>query len=391
MIRFLIIVLFLHCFIPALLHSCITAQVITGVERTTEYVPGLQGKRIGVVANHASVVHGTNTVDTLLAMGLNVERIFSPEHGFRQRVGAGKLVENSTDSVTGIEVISLYGKHRKPTPEDLFELDLVLFDLQDVGIRFYTYISTLTYVMEACAEQGIPVVLLDRPNPNGFYIDGPVLEKEFTSFVGMHPVPVVYGMTIGEYAQMVNGERWMKDGLQCDLEVIPLEGWTHHTFVELAVAPSPNLPTTNSIYLYPSLCFFEGTEVSIGRGTCYPFEVFGHPVMKGFSFSFVPESIPGKSLHPPCEGERCLGLDLRDFYHTHSAMFGRINLAWLMMAYKNLGSSPDFFTSYFDILAGTGKLRKQILAGLPERQIRKSWQTGIEEFKKVRKKYLIYD
>ena len=384
----------LYILVWVLLMVCleeVTGQTITGVERTDLYWPLLKGKRIGVVANHASVVNGTNTVDTLLSMGFNIERIFSPEHGFRQHVGAGELVENSMDSVTGIEVISLYGNHKKPMPEDLDELDLVIFDLQDVGARFYTYISTLTYVMEACAEQRIPIVLFDRPNPNGFYIDGPVLEREFKSFVGMHPVPVVYGMTIGEYAKMVNGEQWMKDGVQCDLEVIPLQGWTHHTFVELAVDPSPNLPTTNSIYLYPSLSFFEGTEVSVGRGTCYPFEVFGHPVMKGFRFSFVPESIPGKSLHPPYEGELCLGLDLRDFYQTHYTMFGRINLAWLIMSYKNLGSSPDFFTSYFDILTGSSNLRKQIQSGLPEKQIRQSWQPGIEEFKTVREKYLIYD
>ena len=368
-----------------------TGQVVTGVERTDLYESLLKGKRIGVVANHASIINGTNTVDSLVAMGVDVKRIFSPEHGFRQRVGAGVKVGNSMDSVTGIKVISLYGKHKKPTSEDLSDLDLVIFDLQDVGVRFYTYISTLTYVMEACAEQGIPVLVFDRPNPNGFYIDGPVLEKEFTSFVGMHPVPVVYGMTIGEYAQMVNGEGWMKEGVKCDLDIIPLKGWNHQTFVELPVDPSPNLPTANSIYLYPSLCLFEGTEVSIGRGTCFPFEVFGHPVMKGFKFSFTPESIPGKSLYPPCEGELCLGLDLRDFYQRHPAMFGRINLAWLMMAFRNLGSSPDFFSSYFDLLAGTNDLRKQLSAGLSENQIRKSWEDGIKKFKLVRGKYLLYE
>ncbi|MFH1936226.1 MAG: DUF1343 domain-containing protein, partial [Bacteroidota bacterium] len=240
-------------------------------------------------------------------------------------------------------------------------------------------------------EAGIPVLVLDRPNPNGFYIDGPVLDPRFSSFVGLHPVPVVYGMTIGEYALMVNGEGWLKDGIRCELEVVPLENWTHHTFIEIPEPPSPNLPTLNAIYLYPSLCFFEGTDISIGRGTCYPFEVFGHPVMKGFSFSFTPVSMPGKSLHPPHEGALCLGLDLRDFYVTHPAMFGRINLSWLMMAFKNLGSSQDFFTAYFDKLSGTDSLRKQILNGSTEKEIRQSWQKDIEAFKSVRMKYLMYD
>ncbi|MBL7137353.1 MAG: DUF1343 domain-containing protein [Bacteroidales bacterium] len=366
-------------------------QVVSGVERTDDYLSLLEGKRIGVVANSASVVHGVNTVDTLIAMGCEVVKIFSPEHGFRQQVGAGVLVENSTESVSGVEVVSLYGKNRKPEREHLEGIDLVVFDIQDVGVRFYTYISTLSYVMEACAEAGIPVLVFDRPNPNGFYIDGPVLDPRFSSFVGLHPVPVVYGMTIGEYARMVNGERWLKDGIRCGLEVVPMENWTHHTFVEIQEAPSPNLPTPNAIYLYPSLCLFEGTDISLGRGTCYPFEVFGHPVMKGFSFSFTPESMPGKSLHPPHEGALCRGLDLRNFYGTHPAMFGRINLAWLMMAFKNLGSSPDFFTAYFDKLAGTDRLRQQILSGIPEAEIRQSWQDELTAFKKMRENYLLYE
>ncbi|MFH1298099.1 MAG: DUF1343 domain-containing protein [Bacteroidota bacterium] len=366
-------------------------QVVSGVERSDVYLPMCQGKRVGVVANRASVVHGVNTVDTLIAMGCEVVKIFSPEHGFRQQVGAGELVENNTDSMSGVEIVSLYGKNRKPSQEHLEGVDLVVFDIQDVGVRFYTYISTLSYVMEACAEAGIPVLVLDRPNPNGFYIDGPVLDPRFSSFVGLHPVPVVYGMTIGEYALMVNGEGWLKDGIRCELEVVPLENWTHHTFIEIPEPPSPNLPTLNAIYLYPSLCFFEGTDISIGRGTCYPFEVFGHPVMKGFSFSFTPVSMPGKSLHPPHEGALCLGLDLRDFYVTHPAMFGRINLSWLMMAFKNLGSSQDFFTAYFDKLSGTDSLRKQILNGSTEKEIRQSWQKDIEAFKSVRMKYLMYD
>ncbi|TSA26686.1 MAG: DUF1343 domain-containing protein [Bacteroidetes bacterium] len=368
-----------------------TAQVITGAERTGEYLPLLQGKRIGIVANHASVVGGINTVDTLLATGCEVVKIFSPEHGFRQQVGDGVNVADGFDSLTGVQLISLYGKNRNLSTGDLEGIDVVVFDIQDVGVRFYTYISTLSYVMEACAEAGIPVIVLDRPNPNGFYIDGPVLDPSYASFIGLHPVPVVYGMTIGEYAQMVNGEGWLKDGIHCKLTIIPLQNWTHHTFVELPVAPSPNLPTMNAVYLYPSLCFFEGTDVSIGRGTCFPFEVVGYPEMKGFSFSFIPESMPGRSLHPPHEGALCRGLDLRDFYIDHPALFGRINLVWLMMTFKNLGSSPDFFTSYFDKLAGTDQLRKQILNGVSETEIRQSWQDGTTVFKQIRERYLLYE
>ncbi len=369
----------------------VSGQVVTGVERVGEYLPMMQGKRVGVVANSSSVVGAVNTVDTLVALGCDVVKVFSPEHGFRRQVGAGVEVENQIDESTGIEIVSLYGKRKKPSQEDLEGIDLVVFDIQDVGARFYTYISTLSYMMEACAENGIPLLVFDRPNPNGFYIDGPVLEPRFSSFVGLHPVPVVYGMTIGEYACMVNGEDWLKDGLRCDLKIIPLENWTHQTFIKIDQAPSPNLPTLTSIYLYPSLCFFEGTDISVGRGTCSPFEVFGHPEMKGFAFSFTPESIPGKSLHPPNECVLCLGLDLREFYKTNPAMLGRINLSWLLMAFKTLGSKPDFFTSYFDKLAGTESLRKQILNGATETEIRQSWQEGIEAFKSVREKYLLYD
>lgn len=367
------------------------AQVVTGAEQQEAYLPLLKGKRIGVVANASSVVGRVNTVDTLVALGCDVVKIFSPEHGFRQQVSDGEAVDDHADSVTGIPVVSLYGKHRKPSQEELEGVDLMVFDIQDVGVRFYTYISTLTYVMEACAEKGIPLLVFDRPDPNGFYVDGPVLDPRFASFVGLHPVPVVYGMTIGEYALMVNGEGWMKDSLRCELQVISLKNWTHHTYIQLDEPPSPNLTTLNAVYLYPSLCFFEGTDVSVGRGTCSPFEVFGHPEFKGFTFSFTPESIPGMSLHPPHEGELCRGLDLHDFYEKHPAMFGRINLSWLMMGFINLGSSPAFFTAYFDQLAGTDSLRKQILSGATEAQIRQSWQKGIGDFNAIRQKYLLYD
>ena len=379
------------------LHSSpvLVSQIITGAMRTDAYFPLLGDHRIAVVANNNSTLpalsgKGTvNLIDTLVNSGFRLVKIFSPEHGFRGHAEAGELVVDTTDPVTGIPVVSLYGNHKKPRPEELDGIKLVIFDLQDVGVRFFTYLSTLTYVMESCAALDIPVLLLDRPNPNGDYIDGPVLEKEYTSFVGLHPVPVVYGMTIGEYARMVNGEGWLKDKLKCKLEVIPLVGYTHSLrFVSVGL-PSPNLPTMNAIRLYPSLCFFEGTTVSVGRGTDYPFEVFGYPDPATGSFSFVPHSIPGKSLHPPFEGIRCYGSDLRNNEFTGNEQ-GRINLFYLLTTYKILGSKTDFFTSYFALLAGTDRLRQQIIKGLSEQEIRESWREGIMMFRKIRSQYLIY-
>lgn len=384
--RYLLISFYILGFI-----STAGAQIQTGAARTEIYLPLLMGKKIGVVANQASVVGGRNIVDTLISMGVQVVKIFSPEHGFRATAEAGECVDSFTDSISGLPVISLYGKRKRPLPDDLGGLDLVVFDIQDVGVRFYTYISTLTLVMEACAENGVHLMVFDRPNPNGFYIDGPILEPSFSSFVGMHPIPVVYGMTIGEYGRMVNGENWLQDGMQCDLEVIPLGNYTHHSVCELRVPPSPNLRSMNAIYLYPSLCFFEGTQISIGRGTSFAFEVFGHPELKGYAFSFIPESVPGICLTPPYEGKRCFGLDLRDFYSIHPRLYGRINLTWLLLAFKSLGSCSDFFTSYFDKLAGTAVLREQIQQELPERVIRQSWQSGLDTFRKIREKYLLYE
>ncbi|MCX6251519.1 MAG: DUF1343 domain-containing protein [Bacteroidetes bacterium] len=369
----------------------LNAQLKTGAERTGAYFLLLQHKEIAVVANPTSLIGNVHLVDSLVHAKIKVSVIFSPEHGFRKFSEAGQPIGNSIDSATGIPVISLYGKKKKPLPIDLNDIDLVLFDLQDVGVRFYTYLSTLSYIMEACAEKNIPMILLDRPNPNGFYIDGPVMEEQFASFAGLHPVPVVYGLTIGEYAQMINGEGWLQKGVICDLQVIPLENYNHQSRYLLPAKPSPNLGTMNAVYLYPSLCFFEGTQVSVGRGTPTPFEVFGHPAMKGFAFSFMPESVKGSTINPPCKDKLCLGLDLSNFYLTHPRMFGRINLSWLIMAFKDLGSQPDFFNEYFDKLAGNSSLRTQILQGLPESEIRKTWEPGIIKFKEIRKKYLIYD
>lgn len=375
-----------------------TAQVEPGATQQGLYYPLLKEKRIGVVANNASVVlvDGVpggivNIVDRLVGSKIQVTRIFSPEHGFRLKAEAGAVVGNHIDSATGIPVISLYGKHKKPTPEDLAGLDMVLFDIQDVGVRFYTYISTLAYVMEACAENRIPLMVLDRPNPHGCYIDGPVLEQAFSSFVGMHPVPVVYGMTIGEYARMINGEKWLKNGIQCALKVIPMANYKPQSRYLLPVPPSPNLPNGNAISLYPSLCFFEGTVISVGRGTDFPFEVYGHPEMTGGSFSFTPRSIPGSSLHPPFEGIECHGFDLRGYSEKFPECLERINLEWIINVCGNWKNKSGFFTDYFNQLAGNAALKQQILEGKPEKEIRASWRPGIEKFRKIRIKYLLYE
>jgi uncharacterized protein YbbC (DUF1343 family) len=355
------------------------------------YLDLIKGKKIALVAHPASVVGNSHLVDTLLAQGIQLSKIFSPEHGFRGNAEAGEKVDNQIDPKTALPIISLYGNHKKPTPEDLKDIDVVLLDLQGVEVRFYTYISTLTYVMEACAEKGIPLIVLDRPNPNGFYIDGPVLKPAFSSFVGMHPVPVVYGMTIGEYAMMVNGEKWLSEGITCDLKVIPVKNYSHNLIVKLPTKPSPNLPNWESVYLYPSLCFFEGTIMSIGRGTDYPFQIYGHPDFTIGSFVFTPESMPGKSLHPKCEGEICYGQNLTGYAENYQRNENRLNLSWLINAYHLLSPKFDFFTDYFDKLAGNDELRKQIESGLTEEEIRLLWQEDLRAFKKLREKYLIYD
>ena len=362
---------------------------VYGALDSENYFRLLEGLRVGVVANQTSIVGDTHLVDTLVVSGINVKRIFTPEHGFRGAADAGAKVNDGKDEKTGIEIVSLYGKTKKPTPEMLRDIDVMLFDLQDVGVRFYTYISTMTYVMEACAEQDIPFIVLDRPNPNGFYIDGPVLKSENKSFVGLHPVPVVYGMTIGEYAQMVNGEGWMKDGIHCELTVISIPGYDRNAIYELPVKPSPNLPNWESVYLYPSLCFFEGTIVSVGRGTDMPFQIFGHPAMRG-GFTFTPGRKAGASK-PLFEGERCRGLDLTDFAHDYANNPTLLHLEWLIDAYRQLHETNDpFFTKYFDLLSGDKKLMQQIKNGKSAEDIRASWQSELDAFKSIREKYLIY-
>ncbi len=378
--------------ITLLFQACAGQEdILPGADRIEMYLPLLQGKRVGIVANQTSMISGTHLVDSLNAAGSEMHRIwkvFSPEHGFRGEAEYGELVDDGVDPETGLPVVSLYGRNRKPAAGDLEDIDLVLFDIQDVGVRFYTYISTLFYVMQACAENNLELLLLDRPNPNGFYVDGPVLEPEFSSFVGLHEVPVVYGMTIGEYAKMINGEGWLGEGLSCRLQVIPCQNYSHGSRYDLPVPPSPNLRNMNSIYLYPSTGFFEGTVVSEGRGTDSPFEVFGHPDIDEWDYSFIPESRPGAS-HPKLEGKLCRGKDLRYLRDTLNPEPG-LNLSWLIFAYRNFPDKENFFIPYFEKLAGTARLRQQIIDGLSEQEIRATWEDDLEAFMKIRRKYLIY-
>lgn len=364
--------------------------IITGAEQTSEYLPLLKDKSIGIVANQTTVVGNIHLVDTLLALDINVVKVFGPEHGFRGSAGAGEHVKDGRDSKTGLEVVSLYGSKRKPLPEDLAGLDLMIFDIQDVGVRFYTYISTMTYVMESCAAEGIPVLILDRPNPHGSYVDGPVLDPAWSSFVGLHTIPVVHGMTVGEYAQMVNGEGWLSGDLTCELEVIPVKNYTHRTPYELPIPPSPNLPNQNAILLYPSLCFFEGTIMSIGRGTDLPFQVVGHPRYGLGSFTFMPEDRPGASMNPKYEGELCYGQNLTGFVEYFRENPKKLYLDGLIEMYNYFKGKEEFFTPYFDKLAGSDRLRLQIEDGKTETEIRASWRAELDTFKKVREKYLIY-
>lgn len=365
------------------------SEIRAGAERTDMYFPQLSGKTIGIVCNQTSVIGKTNLVDSLISAGFSVKAIFSPEHGFRGDFDAGSDIKDGTDKKTGVRIISLYGKKTKPEPSDLKGIDVLLFDIQDVGVRFYTYISTLSLVMEAAADKGIPLIVLDRPNPNGFYVDGPVLDTSFRSFVGMHPVPIVYGMTIGEYAMMVNGEGWL-GAKKCRLTVIPLKGYTRNMIFSLPVRPSPNLPNWQSVYLYPTLCLFEGTIISIGRGTEFPFQVIGHPNYVVGSYIFIPKSIPGVSEHPPYEGQICSGANLDNIAEHYARNAHHFSLEWLIRMHNYFRDSTDFFTPYFDKLAGTDELRKDLISGKPETEIRKSWEKGLNTFLQIRKKYLLY-
>ncbi|MBI1836891.1 MAG: DUF1343 domain-containing protein [Flavobacteriia bacterium] len=363
-------------------------EPIVGAERLNLYIDSLKGKRVAIVSNQTSVVGKTHLVDTLLSKGVIIAKVFAPEHGFRGDMDAGEKVNSSIDEKTGIPIISLYGKNKKPYPDQLEDVDIVIYDIQDVGVRFYTYISTLHYVMEACAENHKRLLVLDRPNPNGHYIDGPVRDNAHKSFVGMDPVPIVYGMTIGEYALMVNGERWMSDSLQCSLWIVPCKYYVHKTKYILPVAPSPNLRTEIAVTLYPSLCLFEATSISIGRGTERPFEMFGHPLFPKTDYTFTP--IPSYGAKSPLwENRVCNGFDLQ---HSQKRRTYEINLGWIIQAKLLLGDTVEFInqTDFFNRLAGNSALRQQILAGKTAKEIRESWKPDLDNFKKIRAKYLLY-
>jgi uncharacterized protein YbbC (DUF1343 family) len=362
--------------------------ILTAADQPELYLSKLAGKSIGIVANQTSILTQSNqqhVVDFLLEKGISVKKVFVPEHGFRGVADAGEKVDNTIDSKTKLPIISLYGTNKKPTADQIKDLDLIIFDLQDVGVRFYTYISTMHYVMEAAAENGISVLIFDRPNPNGDYIAGPVLKSGFESFVGMHPIPVVHGLTVGELAKMINGEKWLKGGLQANLEIIPVGNWTHNIRYNLPVKPSPNLPNDLSIRLYPSTCFFEGTIVSLGRGTFFPFQTYGYPDPAFGKFTFTPVSIEGMSKTPPLQDKVCYGVDLRNESLNH-----QFTLKYLLDAYQKSGKGNTFFTDYFNTLAGTDQLRKMILAGKTASEIEASWQSDLESYKRLREKYLIY-
>ncbi len=385
----IVLVILAICF-PGCSTAADDKDIEPGSYQLEKYLKLLEGKHIALVVNHTSVIYNTHLLDTLISRGIVIEKIFSPEHGFWGRDEAGVAVDDEKYSQSLIPVISLYGTEKKPAISDMKKLELVVFDIQDVGARFYTYLSTLHYVMEACAESNIPLLVLDRPNPNGFYVDGPVLKKEFKSFVGLHPVPLVYGMTIGEYANMINGEGWLKNSVKCDLTIIKCENYSHSSYYILPVDPSPNLREMRAIYLYPSLAFFEGTIVSIGRGTDFPFLVAGHPDYPDHKFSFIPLNENSKGLDPKLKDKTCFGIDLRKICLDSLKNKHEIDLSYLIDMYHALNRRNDFFSDYFDLLAGTDKLKKQITEGKSIEQIQESWIAEIEEFKKIRAKYLLY-
>ncbi|MES2748241.1 MAG: DUF1343 domain-containing protein [Bacteroidota bacterium] len=362
-----------------------TEAIKTGADNYATYLPLLKDKKVGIVTNQTGILSDkTHLVDFLLEKNIAVQKIYAPEHGFRGTADAGELIKDGKDTKTGLPIISLYGNNKKPKPEQLAGIDVLIFDLQDVGARFYTYISSLHYIMEACAENNISLIVLDRPNPNGGIVDGPILEKEFTSFVGMHQIPTLHGMTIGEYAKMINGEKWLKNSVQCNLTVIPCLNYKREMPYSLPVKPSPNLPNDQAINLYASLCLFEGTNVSSGRGTEKQFQIYGSPFLPKSDFSFTPVSNFG-SKDPMNKGLLCYGEDL-----TTIPKVNQLELKWLIKAYQTTSDKSKFFTDFFTKLAGTKKLQQQIEAGISETEIRKSWENGLSEFKKMRKQYLIY-
>lgn len=376
-----------------------TTKFLTGAEQTALYLPLLKGKRVGMVVNPTSIMGQTTTVDSLLKRGVNIVKIFGPEHGFRGNASAGIHVDDDVDQKTGIKAISLYGKHSTPTKEDLADIDIMIFDIQDVGVRFYTYINTLQHVMEACALYNKEVMIFDRPNPNGFVIDGPILDPQYKSGVGIQPIPVAHGLTVGEYAHMLNGEGWLKDKLKCKITVIKNANYTHDMPYVLPVSPSPNLNTPQSILLYPSTCLFEGIYVNHGRGTKFPFTILGAPYYKGvYDFSFTPTGIKGMAETPIFKDEVCYGIDLRNYDTSIFRKTRQINIQWIMELYKASPRKADFFNSKLsnqmltiEKLIGVGTFRQQIIDGKSEAEIRASWEPGLSKYKQMRKKYLLYN
>lgn len=377
-------------FVLGLASTGFSQTIMNGAERTAHYFPSLRMKRIAVVANQTSQVGKEHLIDTLLASKIRVKKVFAPEHGFRGHAANGEKVASVIDPVTKLPIISLYGKHIKPTKKDLKGIDVVVFDIQDVGVRFYTYLTTLHYIMQACAENGKPLIVLDRPNPNGHYMDGPVLKPGYESMVGMHPIPLVHGMTLGELARMINGEKWLKTADSCRLTVIPVKNWDHNTTYILPVPPSPNLPTQESIMLYPTLGLMEGTVMSMGRGTDRPFECFGAPWLTHGHYTFIPKNIPGKSVNPPFLGDTCRGILLTDFARNYIAGSRQLYIEWYEMLLNACPDRQKFFNPFFDKLAGGPELRTALLNGTSIKQIRESWKNDLFEFTYKRNRYLLY-
>lgn len=365
------------------------STIVVGAERTELYLSKLANKKVAVLTNQTGVIKNTSIVDSLISLKVKIVKIFAPEHGIRGVADAGETVNNGKDVKTGLPIISLYGNHKKPTTEDLKGVDIVIYDIQDVGVRFYTYISTLHYMMEACAENNVKLIVLDRPNPNGYFVDGPVLKPKYKSFIGMDPVPIVYGMTVGEYAKMLNGEKWLKNQEQCKLEVIKCKNYNHKKFYKLPIKPSPNLPNMTAVLYYPTIGLFEGTIMSVGRGTNAPFQLVGHPKLADGYVDFTPKSMPG-AKHPKLEGVLCKGYDVRDNGIDYIVEKKGIGLPCLIKAYANMLEKDDYFTSSFNLLAGNSELKEQIKFRMHADEIRDSWAEELENFKQIRKKYLLY-
>lgn len=388
LLRYCLLFLILGCTAQAQEYA---QNVVVGAERMDVYLPMLKGKTVALLVNQTSRVGESHLVDALIDKGIKIKVIFAPEHGFRGKADAGAHVKNGVDTKTGLPIVSLYGTNKKPTASQLNGIDLVVFDIQDVGARFYTYISSLQYMMESCAENGKEIIVLDRPNPNGFYVDGPVLNKKYTSFVGMQAIPIVHGMTVGEYAKMLNGEGWLKNKVKANLAVVNCKNYDHSMLYDLPVAPSPNLRSKLSILLYPSLCLFEGTEVSVGRGTNNPFTGWGHPEYnKHRPYAFTPKPGAG-SASPKHKYKKCYGANMDVASFDMSSLYqGGLQLGYIKTAYSSSRRTDGFFTSFFEKLAGTGELRQQILQKKTEAEIRRSWEPELSQFKKIRKKYLLY-